>query len=358
MAADPELTDSLAVEIISQLEQFHLDPRRVHDDPEALSVLQIIGSAVVYFEPPATVLDLLWHRDAASTVAVVVTTDLPKQRQSELPGLLARLETETRSAASDDRLTVVTIGDRQHLPRGGESSGVALATVWWWNRVARWDVAAHISQAGPPTGETRVLADVKTETIVEIARWNLDLAARMAKSWSGDPQDISNFLEAQDISTQTIDCTDRCGPRPPESLIELWDRQLVDGWHDSCSISAHALCSQPKRIDRLVWAAQARVLLPWIEEHREILYGHVKKLMGQRRLQSALADLFEPPLTASGLVEIGPLKRIVEVRIGNTDTAVRAAARRLHDARNHLAHLEPLGLAQLRELVVAASKLA
>ena len=217
MAADPELTDSLAVEIISQLEQFHLDPRRVHDDPEALSVLQIIGSAVVYFEPPATVLDLLWHRDAASTVAVVVTTDLPKQRQSELPGLLARLETETRSAASDDRLTVVTIGDRQHLPRGGESSGVALATVWWWNRVARWDVAAHISQAGPPTGETRVLADVKTETIVEIARWNLDLAARMAKSWSGDPQDISNFLEAQDISTQTIDCTDRCGPRPPES---------------------------------------------------------------------------------------------------------------------------------------------
>jgi hypothetical protein len=358
MAADPRVTDPLAFEITAQLDR-RTDVRRVHDDPDAESLLKIIGGAIVFDDLPATVPELLWHRDAVSTIAIVVTADLPKSRRDEFPAILSRLESETRSAPNTERLTLVTIGDRDHLPQfpGRETSDVSLATVWWWNRIARWDVAAYMAQVDPAVAESRIVGDVKTETIVEIARWDLELAETMAKSWSGDPQDLGSFLNAQNLPARINDIAEQCGPRPSEAILDLWDCSLVDGWHDICSPSAHALTAEPKRIDRLVWAAQARVLLPWIEERREVLHERVKALMGRNRFQAALTDLFDEPPNTAGPIEIGPLRRIVELRLGGTDITVRSAARRLNNARNHLAHLEPLSLGQLRELVVAGAKL-
>ena len=358
IAADAAVTDGLAVEIMAQLDRT-IDVVRIHEDPDADSLLQALSNAVVYDDPPVTVPDLLWHREAASKVAVIVTNDMPKAQRRQSPNLLARLERETRSEPHARRLTVITIGDRDHLPHfaGGESSDVTLATVWWWNRIARWDVAAHMAQIDPPVADHRVLADVLTETIVEIARWDLDLAQTMAQLWSGDADDIGKFLNARVLSGFTVGTAERCGTRPGDTIIDLWDDLLIDGWHDSCSASAHALTADPARLDRLIWAAQARILLPWIEERREVLYQRVINVMGRGRFQAAVLDLFDPPLEVTNVIEIGPLRRIIDIRIGDTNPHLRSAARRLHEARNQLAHLKPLGLAQLRELVAAVTRL-
>ena len=348
------VTDGLAASLIEESNRA-LRTVRVSPDPEAESLLDVVSRAVVYGDTPATVPELLCHREAADTVAVVVATDLPESQQLEFPKLMERLERDTHTLPREGRLTVVVIGERRHLPHfaGGETSDVALAALWWWNRIARWDVAAYISHIKPFADETRILSDIRAETIVEVARWELELAEKLARSWMGDPEDLAGFLGGLAVKDIPAEAAEGCGPRPQQALLHLWDRGVIDGWHDTHSTSAMAISDSPRQLSRLVWAAQARIVLPWIEQLREQVQERTVQRLGRRRFQAALNDLFTTPPTNSDLVEIGALRKIVDIRIGTADPRLRSAARRLHFARNELAHLRPLKLSELRELVAA-----
>ena len=76
--------------------------------------------------------------------------------------------------------------------------------------------------------------------------------------------------------------------------------------------------------------------------------------MGRKRFQASLQNLFREPVT-DNLVEISHLRKIIDVRVG--DVPMRTAANWLYDARNQLAHLRPLQLGELRELVTACRDL-
>jgi len=332
---------------------------RVPPDPDADSLLDLLSRGVVYDDPPATVPALLAHREAADTVAVIVASELSESQQAEFPALLKRIERETHAFSPDERLTIAVIGGHVHLPHfpGGEISDVSLTAVWWWNRIARWDVAAHISQLQMRVNEARILADICSETIVEVARWDLDLAEGLARSWSGDPEELADFLNGPDGSV-LADYAEACGQRPDAAILDGWDKGGVDGWHDAHAVSAMTLAKEPHRIDRMVWAAQARIVLPWIEENRQLVQQRTVDRMTRKRFQAAMLDLFQPPLANTDLVEIGPLKRIIEIRLGNSDPKLRSAALRLYNARNDLSHLRPLKYGELRELVAACRELS
>jgi len=357
MAEDPAITDALAGAVIDEINRTAMTCR-VHSESGEDPLLAVLARAVDLDDPPATVPDLLRHYQAADTCFVAVAADFTAQQQKEFPELLQRLERETHSVPRTDRLSLVVIAGRQHLPHfaGGESSDVSLASVWWWHRIARWDTAAHISQVDPPRREARVLADVRTETIVEIARWDLALAERLAQDWSGDPEELSEHLtpSAADSAALPPEAAESCGPAPGDALLELWDRGRIDGWHDLAAPSALTLAATPRRLARAVWAAQARILLPWIEQRREILQGRAIEKMGRKRFQASLQNLFREPVT-DNLVEISHLRKIIDVRVG--DVPMRTAANWLYDARNQLAHLRPLKLGELRELVTACRDL-
>ena len=357
MATDP-VTDGLASMLVDESNRT-VRTVRVPADPDAHSLLDLLSSGIVYDDPPATVPTLLSHREAADTIAVIVAAELSQAQQSEFPALLQRIERETHALTAEDRLTVAVIGSHQHLPHfaGGETSDVSLTSVWWWNRIARWDVAAHISQVDIRADEPRILADIRSETIVEVARWDLDLAEKLVRSWSGDPEELPGFLDREDRGT-VPDNAEECGQQPETALLEAWERGDIDGWHDAHAISAAALSRDPRRIERLVWAAQARMVLPWIEENRQLVQQRTVDRMTRKRFQSAMAALFEPALTNTDLVEIGPLKRIIDIRLGNSDPKLRSAAVRLYNARNDLAHLRPLKYGELRELVAACRDLS
>jgi hypothetical protein len=377
LAAAPGFADGVAVALLEEFAS-RLDAQRVYNPGPGRSVLDAFCEALIMGEPPATVPELLRHEQARDKVAVVVASDMSGAVAGELPRFLHRVELESHAGGYGRRLSIVAVVTREELPEfpGGTPSDIGLTSVWWWGRVARWDVAAHIAGLGGFRGANAagVLADVRAESIVEVARWDLDLAERLADLWAGDPAELRVLLGAGcgERAPGDQDGQGSAGGlplkamairgtwddlRPPDALLGSWDSRQLDRWHEQPSGSGHSLAATPGSLERAVWAAQARVLLPWVEERRSALLYRVKEVLGNRRFADVLQHSFEPPVQPDGSVEIGTLDRLVRITIGSADPELRDVARHLRQARNLLAHMTPLTLAQQEALVSACKTL-
>lgn len=361
LAADAEFTDSLAVAIIDELGSQWASPRRIYDAGPDRSVLEALSEALIFHDQPATVAELLSHPEVKDTVAVLVTSDLSMCARGEVPVFLRDVERQAHGYGTAGWLSIVVIVARCELPAFsvGTSSDTVLTTTWWWGRVARWDAAAHIAGLSRAGG---ILDDVRAESITEVARWDLDLAEHLAESWSGDPAGLPALLNPG-VRTDSagrppfpLPRSAMVGPaglRPPDELLAFWDAGLIGGWHDTICPAPAALADDPARLDRWLWAAQARVLLPWIEERSAVLLGEVTDVLGPARLTEVLRTRFSPPASRDALIEIAVLDKVVRVAIGSARPELRDASRRLRDARNSLAHLRSLALAEQEGLIEA-----
>ena len=374
LAADAVFTDSLGVALLDEFASQSVGARRIHDAGPGTSILDTFCQALIFDDPPATVPELLVHPEVRDVVAVVVARDLGTSAREELPGFLGRVELESHAAGTARRLSVVAVVARSQLPNfaGGASSDIALTSIWWWARLARWDVAAHIAGLAGPPRLGGVLEDVRTESIVELARWDLDLAERLAATWPGELCKLPAVLGgcgttangrprgggaagAWNGGGSSGTGLAGTGLQPPEPDLELWDQRAVDGWHDRQSVTASSLIASPEKLRRVVWAAQARVLMPWIEERRSALLDRVAAMLGPDRLAAVLSNGLSPPVKTDALVEIGILDKVVQMAIGAHDPGLRDASRRLREARNSLAHMQPLSLAEQENLVAACA---
>jgi hypothetical protein len=371
LAAAPGFTDSLAVALLDEFAS-RFDAQRVYDLGAGSSVFDAFREALIMGEPPATIADLLSHEEARDKVAVVVAADMSGAARAGLPAFLQRVELESHANGYGQRLSIVAIMTRDELPTfpGGTSSDMTLTSIWWWGRIARWDVAAYIAALGAFRGAGRagVLASVRADSIVEVARWDLDLAERLADLWTGDPADLPVLL-GEECRDHALDgrsglrskSTGSRGAgddlRPPDPLLGPWDSRQLDRWHEQPSGSGRSLATSAGGMSRAVWAAQARVLLPWVEERRSVLLYRVKESLGTRRFTEVLRNSFQPPVTPDGSVEIGALDRLVRMTIGSSDPELSEASRHLRQARNLLAHMTPLTLAHQESLVSACKTL-
>lgn len=374
LAASPDFTDGLAVALLDEFAS-RFEAQRVYDPGPGRPVLTAFAEALVMGEPPVTVPDLLHHEEARDKVAVVVAADLSGTARAELPRFLHRVELESRAGGYSNRLSIVALVTRDELPAfpGGTTSDIALTSIWWWGRVARWDVAAHIAGLGVSRGGggNGVLAEVRAESIVEVARWDLDLAERLADLWAGDPAELPALLGGSrdrlpgdgdgSPPNSSLKATWTRGTwddlRPPDSLLGPWDDRRFDRWHEQPSGSGYSLATSNGGLPRAVWAAQARVLLPWVEERRSLLLVRVKETLGNQRFAQVLRSSFEPPVKPDGSVEIGVLDRLVHLTIGSSDPELGEVSRHLRQARNLLAHMTPLTLAQQEALASAGKAL-
>jgi len=373
LAADPVFTDSLGVALLEEFASQSVSARRIHDAGPGASVLETFCQALIFDDQPATIPELLIHPEARDVAAVLVAADLCSPAREELPAFLRRVELESHAAGTARRLSVVAVVSRSQLPAftGGANSDITLTSIWWWARMARWDVAAYLADLAGQPRLGGVLEDVRTESIVELARWDLDLAEQLAAAWSGELRALSSLLldcgpTANGASghaakggtaarTWNGSAPASAGLQPLGPDLEQWDQRTVDGWHDRQSVTACSLTASPERLSRVIWAAQARVLLPWIEERRSALLDQVTVELGARRLGAVLSDGFDPPVKADALVEIGVLDKVVQMAIGSRNPGLRDASRRLREARNSLAHLQPLSLAEQESLVAACA---
>lgn len=362
LASDAIFTDSLAVALLEEFASQSVSARRVHDISECGSVLEIFCQALIFDNHPATIPDLLNHAEVKDMAAVVVAGDLGASARSDLPRFLHRVEVESHAGDPVRRLSIVAILTRGQLPSfaGGASSDVAIASSWWWGRVARWDVAAHVAGLTKRGDLNGVLEDVRTESIVEVARWDLDLAEQLTAAWSGEPADLPSLLKAWRIVSAPMITSYHLAtdsPRPPDPQLESWDQRSIESWHQHHCVAGCALAAEPEKLSRIVWAAQARVLLPWIEERRSALHVRLIQALGPHRLESVLRERLQPPAKADSLIEIGLLDKVVRMVIGSSDIELRDASRRLREARNSLAHMRPLKLGEQASLLAACQSL-
>jgi hypothetical protein len=343
IAVDDTRTDALAVALAKDL------PRGERLWPGSDGgLVEALGREVNWSpDSPVTVPELLREEAAQGQTYVVASSDLDRRHREELPNFLRRLAIEAHSLPPTERCTFIVIVERSSLPTfaGNDRSDVTLAALWYWHRISRWDVAAHIAgnRASPQSG---VLGEIHTETAVELAKWNLDMAFDLAQSWDGDIVTLPTITPPIDLDVELVG-TGAISQQPPDGLLDAWDAAMVDGWHEKICIAPCHRLDDVSDLNRHLWTAQARVLLPWIEIRRQELEQAMTRFLGEANMKSSFATYSR----GESVAEIALLNRIAEARIGRTNPSLRDAARVLRNARNQLAHLRPMQQAALAELV-------
>ncbi len=355
LSDDEIFADELAHAVLDRFRGTGRDARRISPDPTQ-SVLAAVSD--LCWEPVPTVPDLLASSELADMVLVLAAVDLSEAARRDLPHLLERIECESRALPRDARPTFVVIGSRFDLPSflGGARSEVGLESVWFWGRISRWDVAAHVASA-QRREDTGLLAEVRLETIVEVAAWDIDTADYLVTHWCGDPDRLSTVLrdaQAGDPVDHADLPSERIDDVPPAMALAAWDARAVDSWQQRLHCGPAAVLRAEDDLARVVWAAQARVLLPWIEQRRDRLQTLVRNALGER-FTSAMSRTL-PDLTPGAPIEIGPLTHLIHYE--RSLSTLLGPATQLKRARNALAHLTPLSISEQRALVERCEELS
>lgn len=350
---DTDYVETLAMEI----EGVRGEIEPLQPGQAATDLVQAIGAGAYLDDPPVTVRTLLTHEEVVGRAFLCVASDLSPEHQSELPEFLRRLEADSRAIPSHQRGTFAFITSHTHLPQflGSDNSEVGLEILWYWNRVARWDVAALLATQGRDDQGETLLAEIHMETVIEAARWDLDLALQLARLWSGDRAAL-----AEHLSGRTRQVYEPKGPprreyssRPPKDVIALWNEGIVDFWHGAITVAPAHRALDSAGIDRLIWNAQARVLLPWVELRRDRLAQLVEQRMGSDRFAAHVKRIREArnDFGSDDVVEIGPLCILIGAVMGKTAPQLTETAHTLRRARNSLAHLTPMTDLEIKALI-------
>jgi hypothetical protein len=350
IATRAEYSDALAAAIGQELDGFS---RRVYPTPSQGALVAALGFNMTedFDNAPVTVPALLTHPDIIGRIFICDVSDLLDDHRSELPSFFERLDAESKSIGSSERGTLIFVVTQEFARK--DDSSVALVNHWYWDRVARWDVAALLALHDQPQ-EVGILSETRLETIIEIAKWDLELAVELAREWDGSESALEDRLGiAETRSAQNRTLRRGSNKYPPDSLIEEWDVGAIDSWHGLPTINPSLIVREPENLSRLIWSAQSRVLLPWIELRRTLVEQIVRQKLGTVRMLAAVDEYstrypgveFDPTL-----IEVSTLLRIISARFGSSEARLRTTVQSLSSARNRLAHLKPLPHAELLEL--------
>ena len=166
-------------------------------------------------------------------------------------------------------------------------------------------------------------------TVAQVAQWDYFLADRL----------LSVSLEEALYPENTLREYARCQGWTTETPWR-WELGTVDGQGEQPVVHSALLVvsGDSRQVRQRVWAAQAGVLLPLIEERRAGLIPRCRRYL---KLPVEIEGLWvSDPLD----IEVGQLARHLEGT--HTPPMIRKQVRRLRDARNMLAHMEPLDPAQ------------
>lgn len=243
----------------------------------------------------------------------------------------------TKDTPASDRAAVIVhiAGDQVEVP----DSDTNLRVLWWWGALSALDVTVVVDDAN------RTPLDVAT--IVEVARWDVDLAERLAARWDGNPATLGSHLQPPDTPAGAVSELDGPPGPVPGGVRTAWAAGIVDSWAGRRDL--HPSLVDAPGMERRRWHAQVRVVYPWLEELRADVAGVVSQLAAESGMS---ADVVEE-LAA---LELGPLRHnaCFEMRL-SVPRPVRDVLDRAITARNSLAHLSPVDAVTLDALSQAAS---
>ena len=117
----------------------------------------------------------------------------------------------------------------------------------------------------------------------------------------------------------------------------------MDVWHDEVTVGTWRDGAN-RDVGGLVWMAQARILLPWLELRRRDLEVALQKKFGRKRFREHVHQFSnrDQSTSSDSVPEIGLLEVITKARIGQSNRTLTDFAKALWCARNNLAHLRPI----------------
>ncbi|MDQ0830108.1 hypothetical protein QF032_001952 [Streptomyces achromogenes] len=264
-------------------------------------------------------------------------------------------------------LVTARIGDLpSQLPDELERDLASSAVHWWWDTLDRLDsatvvaaVGARGARPGRRHGELlrdRILRAVRDEVISEVCGPDLVLGWRLARRWDGSQRTLQGSLwacldvggAAPAVRHQPVHLGVGSGHRPPARLRPVWARGLIQSWDGRARVHPAVWRrdgSAPDQLRVLVSQAQARILLPWIEDTRQRLAplalggvtGPVADLVA-RYVGRLPAEHRENPEEAFRTIEVGPMLTACRQGHLNLARAERQLLEQLVLARNVLSH--------------------
>ncbi|MGW3073504.1 hypothetical protein [Kitasatospora sp. NPDC001132] len=307
----------------------------------------------------------------------VYVLDAADEKDPEaLAQLLLRLPAAAKAAglAPDQRPRLLVIATPDDLPPDypDRLRGEDVAVHWWWGALGRLDTASVTAVNRPLraraglTGRHRIEEVLVQATIVEVCGPHLDLAAALARSWDGRPESLSTALSGACGATRVPAPAPAGSPsptqhsgglaqQPPAALHPRWNAGAVDSWDGH--LRPHPATSSGSTLDKLVWLAQNRTLLPLIDDAREALATRVLPtatlppaemlaVYGSDRTMPAGTSTTER-LRSLELSQLAAAKRHGRLRFTQAQAQTLFV---LLDARNCLSHREHLAGAALHRL--------
>ncbi len=273
---------------------------------------------------------LAFHPNLGRRIAIIDATGSAQQELARWSMFVAEYSAIAKEVSTRNRtvfLTIVAPEDTDSLP----PKDLNLRHRWWWGVLGRLDTMAYVDATVDRSDEDR-------DVIVEVARFDLDLADHLSRTWDGTILELREQLAAYvrtggDRVRTGFHLTrhDRRPERPPAELLEAWSVGAVEWWQ---GLEQHVCCetaSDELALPRCVWVAQVRVLFPRIELERRRIGQWV----------AAHASRVGPAWTGRDFesLEIGPLASLIrESPALRTPTSRRKLVDWLAGARNRLAH--------------------
>ena len=192
--------------------------------------------------------------------------------------------------------------------------------------VDRDDLLMLALQNPNASGRNRAIRSLFANTVAQLAQWDLVLARRLLDGGPDAAFEPRPILEDYARERGWTDNTP-----------EAWVEGTLDGPRDRPIIHSALLLVQGREaeLNRRLWAAQAAVLMPLLEERRaELVHRHRHRF---RLPFETEIGVFEKPED----LEIGLLVHYFSIHKAE-GRGLTAKARKLRNFRNKLAHLEPL----------------
>ncbi|WP_406192904.1 hypothetical protein OH807_01785 [Kitasatospora sp. NBC_01560] len=321
------------------------------------------------------------HADGCTYVLDATGDDDPVA----LARLLLRLPATAKAAGLPPerrpRLLVTTTTDRLPANALDKLAREDIAVHWWWGALGRLDTASVTAVNRPlparttthdNTGRTRIGEAVTQATIVEVCGPYLEFAAALAAGWQGQPETLRAALSAV-CGTDPVRVpaprnpahrTGALAHQPPDALRARWNNGTIDAWDGHLRVHPAALCSTDSgtELDKLLWVAQSRTLLPLIDDARDALVAQVLPTATEPPRQLVdwyCSDRAETGNTSTDdrlqAIELGPLLKAKTNRHLTFTMAQNATLVTLHDARNRLSHRRHLPGKTLDHLITKLS---
>lgn len=214
---------------------------------------------------------------------------------------------------------------------------MSMTVRWWWGVLDRLDTETRLASI-VSAGDLNL---VEASVVSEISGWDLDCADFLVSCWDKTTLAITDAVDAYRNSVsakvEPIDIAEpvrgSAGPHAPSiELEQLWNSGRIEWWGHSLRRGPSYLTSA--QIRQRVWLAHNRTLIAHVDDERARFENQVRDLIPEH-----LQDRY---IRNDDIIEIGPLKRLVDQRVVVMDIEQRTRLQIFWRLRNDLAHRNPI----------------